>query len=114
MIKSYSTEYFINFLRGDQKGNIMTTTLETKTLEQLLAEADELVQKINSEHLDDLKEDHRLQFEKHAQRLQEIKSVVQAKPEEKGIIESFTTAEGMHEAIVDIVKAMKELTSYFS
>ena len=92
----------------------MSTTLETKTLEQLLAEADELVQKINSEHLEDLKEEHRLQFEEHAQRLQEIKSAVQAKPEEKGTIESFSTSKGMHEAILDILKAVKELTSYLT
>jgi hypothetical protein len=87
----------------------MSTTLKSKNIEQLLAEADELVQKINSEFLEDLEADHRLQFEKHAQRLQEIKSKVQAKPEEKGTIESFSTAEGMHEAILDIVKAMKDL-----
>ena len=93
----------------------MSTTLKTKTLEQLLAEADELVQKINSEHLEDLKEEHRLQFEKNAQKLQEIKSTVQAKPEGKGTIESFSTAdEGMHEAILDIIKATKELTSYLT
>jgi hypothetical protein len=92
----------------------MPTTLKTKTLEQLLAEADELVQKINSEYLEDLEEEHRLQFKKHAQRLQELKSEVQAKTEGKGIIESFSSAEGMHEAIVDIVKAMKDLTKYFS
>ena len=92
----------------------MPTTIKTKTLEQLLAEADELVQKINSEYLDDLEEEHRLQFEKHAQKLQEIKSTVQAKPEGKGIMESFSSAEGMHEAMVDIVKAMKDLTSYLT
>ena len=92
----------------------MPTTLKTKTLEQLLAEADELVKKINSEHLEDLEEEHRLQFEKHAQRLQKLKSKVQAKTEGKGIIESFSSAEGMHEAIVDIVKAMKDLTKYLT
>ncbi len=88
----------------------MPTTLKSKTLEELLAEADELVQKINSEYLEDLKEEHRLQFGKHAQKLQELKSEVQAKTEEKGTVESFSSAEGMHEAILDIVKAMKELT----
>jgi hypothetical protein len=92
----------------------MPTTLKSKSVEQLLAEADELVQKINSEFIEDLKEEHRLQFEKQAQRLQELKSEVQPKPEEKGIIESFSTAEGMHEALIDIVKAMKELTSYLT
>ena len=92
----------------------MPTTLESKTLEQLMAEADELVQKINSEYLEDLEEDHRLQFEKHAQKLQELKSVVQAKTEEKGTIESFSSAEGIHEAILDIVKAMKDLAGHHS
>ena len=92
----------------------MPTTLKSKSIEQLLAEADELVQKINSEYLEDLEEEHRVQFEKHAQKLQEIKSVVQAKPEEKGTIESFSSAEGMHEAILDIVKAMKDLAGHHS
>ena len=92
----------------------MPTTLESKTLEQLLAEADELVQKINSEYLEDLEEDHRLQFEKHTQKLQELKSVIQAKTEEKGTIESFSSAEGVHEAILDIVKAMKDLAGHHS
>ena len=57
----------------------MPTTLETKSTEQLLAEAEELVQKFNSEFIEDLAEEHRLQFQKHAQKLQEIKSVVQKK-----------------------------------
>jgi hypothetical protein len=87
----------------------MVTTLKSKNIEQLLAEADELVQKINSEFIEDLKEEHRLQFEKHAQRLQELKSEVQAKPEGTGTIKSFSGAEGMHEAILDIVEAMKNL-----
>lgn len=92
----------------------MPETLKSKSIDELLAEADELVQKYNSEFLEDLKEEHRLQFEKHAQKLQEIKSVVQAKTEDKGTVESFSSAEGMHQAVLDIVKAMKDLTSYFS
>ena len=92
----------------------MPTTLKSKSIDELLAEADELVQKYNSEFLEEQEEEHRLQFEKHAQRLQELKSEVQTKTEEKGTIESFSTAEGMHQAVLDIVKAMKDLTSYFS
>ena len=90
----------------------MPTTLKTKTLDQLMAEADELVQKIHSEFLEDLEEEHRLQFEKHTHRLQELKSGVLNKTENKGTIESFSSAEGMHEAIVDIIKAMKDLTGH--
>jgi len=92
----------------------MPTTLKSKSIDELLAEADELVQKYNSEFLEELKEEHRLQFERHAQRLQEIKSEVQAKTEDKGTIESFSTAEGMHQAVVDIVRAMKDLAGYFA
>ena len=88
--------------------------LKNKKLEQLMAEADELIQKINAEFIEDLEEEHRLQFEKHTQRLQELKSEIQAKTKDKGTIESFSNADGMHEAMVDIVKAMKELTSYLT
>ena len=92
----------------------MPTTLKSKSIEQLLAEADELVQKINSEFIEDLEEEHRLQFEKHAQRLLELKSEVKAKAEKEGTLETSSYAEGMHEAIVDIVKAMKDLASYLT
>ncbi len=40
----------------------MPTTSETKSTEQLLSEAEELIQKINSEFIEDLEEEHRLQF----------------------------------------------------
>ena len=92
----------------------MPTTIKSKSIEQLLAEADELIEKINSEYLEDLEEEHRLQFEKYAQKLQELKSEIQAKTEGKGTIESFSSAEGMHEAILDIVRAVKDLTSFFT
>jgi len=87
------------------------TTLKSKSIEQLLAEADELVQKINSEFSEDLEEEHRLQFETHAQRLKELKLEVKAKTEKDGTLETGSYADGMHEAILDIVKAMKDLTS---
>jgi hypothetical protein len=92
----------------------VTTTLKSRSIEQLLAEADELVKKINSEFIEGLKEEHRLQFEKHTQRLQELKSKVQVKTEDKGIIESFSSADGIHAAILDIAKAIKDLTSYLT
>jgi hypothetical protein len=92
----------------------MPTTVDSKSIDQLLAEADELIEKINSEYLEDLEVEHRLQFEGHAQRLQELKSAVQVKARERGTVESFSSAEGMHEAVLDIVKAMKELAGYFA
>ncbi len=89
---------------------MMPKNLESINIEQLLAEAEDLIQQINSEAINDMQEEHRLQFEKHAQDLKKIKSVVQGKIEKK----ISSGAEGMHEAIVDIVKAMRDLKKYLS
>jgi len=83
-------------------------------IEQLLAEADELIQQINSDAIKDMEEEHRIQFEKHAQNLKKIKSEVQSKIEKKGTSEISSSADGIHEAIQDIVKAMRGLTKYLS
>ena len=88
----------------------MPNNVASKNIEQLLAEADELIQQINSDAINDMQEEHRLQFEKHAQNLKKIKSEVQGKIEKK----TNSGAEGMHEAILDIVKAMRDLKKYLS
>ena len=88
----------------------MSNNLESKNIEQLLAEADELIQQINSDAIKNMQEEHLLQFEKHAQNLKKIKSEVQGKIEKK----TNSGAEGMHEAIQDIVKAMQDLTKILS
>jgi hypothetical protein len=90
----------------------MPMNLESKDIEQLLAEADELIQQINSDVIKDIKEEHRLQFEKHAQNLKKIKSKVQGKIEKNETSEISSSAEGMHEAIQDIVKAMEDLKNF--
>ena len=92
----------------------MLKSLESKNIDQLLAEADELIQQINSDAIKDMQEEHLLQFEKHAQNLKKIKSEVQDKIEKKGTSELSSSAEGMHEAIQDIVKAMQSLKKYLS
>lgn len=86
----------------------MSKQSEPKTLEQLMAEADELIQQINSEFVDDMEETQRLQFEKHAQHLEKIKAGVQDGSRETKSTETGSGAEGMHEAIQDIVKAFRE------
>ena len=86
----------------------MSKNTQSKDIEQLLAEADELIRQIRSEAIDDMKEDHRLQFEKHTQNLESIKSKVQGKIDKKEASEMHSGAEGMHEAILDIVKAMHD------
>ena len=92
----------------------MPKNLESKNIEQLLAEADELIKQINSDAIKDMQEEHLLQFEKHAQSLKEIKSEVKGKIEKKGTSEISSSAEGMHEAILDIVKALGEFAKYLS
>ena len=86
----------------------MPKNLESKNIEQLLAEADELIQQI-TDAIKDMQEEHLLQLEKHAQNLRRIKSGVQGKIEKKGTSEISSSAEGMHEALQDIVKAMRDL-----
>ena len=88
----------------------MSKKLESKNIDELLAEADELIRQINSDVLKDMKEEHRLQFEKHAQNLKKLKSEVQ----EKIVKKRSSGAEGMQEAIQDIVKAMRDFTKYLS
>ena len=90
----------------------MPKNLESKNIEQLLAEADELIKQINSDAIKDMQEEHLLQFEKHAQSLKKIKSEVKGKIEKKGTSEISSSAEGMHEALQDIVKAMMDLKKY--
>lgn len=72
-----------------------------------MAEADELIRQINSEFVQDMEETRRLEFEKHAENLQKIKSEVHGKSEEKDALEKSSGADGMHEAIQDIVKAFQ-------
>jgi hypothetical protein len=92
----------------------MPNNLESRKIEQLLVEADELIQQINSDAIKDMKEERLLQFEKYAQNLKKIKSEVQGKIEKKATSEISSSSEGMHEAIQDILKAMRDLTKYFS
>ena len=90
----------------------MGKNLEPKNIKQLLAEADELIRQINSDAVKDMKEEHRIQVEKHTQNLKKIKSEVQSKIEKKETSEISSSADGMHEAIQDIVKSMTDLKNY--
>ena len=92
----------------------MPKNLESIKIEQLLAEAEDLIRQINSDVINDMQEEHRLQFEKHTQNLKKIKSEVQSRIEKKGTSGISSSADGMHEAIQDIVKAMQDLTKYLS
>jgi seryl-tRNA synthetase len=92
----------------------MQKTFKYEDMEKLLAEADELLLQINSEVLADMEEKQRAQLEEHVQSLKKLKSEVHDKIGNEGATGSSSYGEGMHEAIVDIAKAMKDLASYLS
>lgn len=92
----------------------MTKNVESKNIDQLLAEADAFVRQISSGFVKDMEEAHRLQLEKHAQDLKQMKSDAERKIKEKKASAIGSGAEGMHEALLDIAKAMKELKDYYS
>ena len=81
-------------------------TLDPKSIELLLAEADELIRQIKSDASEEVQEMHRQEFEKHAHNLEKIKSRVLGKSDNKGASQKDAGADSMHEAILDIVKAM--------
>jgi len=92
----------------------MQKTFLHEDIEQLLAEADELLEQIDPEIIAYMEEERRAQLQQHAQNLKRLKSEVQDKIGNKGARESTSYGEGVHEAIEDIVKAMTGLASYLS
>ena len=99
-------------IAGTRKGNAMQTNLEHKKTAELLAEAEELIRQINADALQYMKDDHRLLFGKHVEKLERVKSQVQVKSKGKKESDISDSAEGMHAAIQEIVKAMQELTHH--
>lgn len=83
-------------------------------IEQLLAEVDEFLSQIDSEFMDYVEEGRRAEFEKQAEDLKRLTSEVQDKMVKEGPAGRISHSEGMHEAIADIAKAMKSLTSYLT
>jgi regulator of replication initiation timing len=86
---------------------------EEEDIQQILAEADELLQQLNPQIIEYMEETRRLELEQQAQILKELKSEVHEKiVKEEPSTGSFS--EGVHQAMDDIVKAMKALASYLS
>jgi hypothetical protein len=61
-----------------------------------------------------MEDERRLQLEQQAQSLKELKAEVHEKIGEEGTSTSGSFSEGVHQAMDDIVKAMKALASYLS
>ena len=92
--------------------NIMQKTFKYEDIEQILAEADDLLQQIDPEIIEYMEEEQRAQLEKQVQSLKKLKSEVQDKIGKEGPSKSWPYSEGMHEAMDDIMKAMKALASF--
>ena len=88
----------------------MKANQEHQKTAELLAEAEKLIRQIDSDALQYMKDDHRIAFEKHVQKLEKIKASAQVKAGAKKESDISDSAEGMHAAIQDIVKAMREMT----
>jgi hypothetical protein len=97
-----------------RKGNNMTTNQSPKDIEQLIDEADVLVQRINFDVLNEMKEEHWLQIEMHARKLERIKSEVQRKFKKGEAYQLIHSTEGTQEAFQEIAKAMGQLKRYFA
>ncbi len=82
--------------------------------DRLLGEADELIKRIDSQGSQNIKEVHRTSFETHAQILKKRRSEIEEQVSKEKGTDSDSPSEGMHEAIHDIVKAMKALGGYLS
>jgi DNA-binding transcriptional MerR regulator len=83
-------------------------------IEQILAEADDLLRQLDPELIAYMQEEQRAQLEHHAQKLKKLKSEVQDKIGKEEPAQMSSYSEGMHDAMDDIAKAMKALASYLS
>jgi predicted RecB family nuclease len=90
----------------------MEKTYKPRDIEQILVQADDLLKKTDPQLIEHMEEERRLQLAEHAQKLAKLKAEVQGRMKEEATPESTSYGEGMHEAIEDIAKAMKNLASY--
>ena len=84
----------------------MEKTYKYEDIEQILAQADDLLQQFDPKIIAHLKEEQQAQLEEQAQILKKLKSEVHDKIGKEEPAKSKPYSEGMHEAIDDIVKAM--------
>jgi flagellar biosynthesis chaperone FliJ len=87
---------------------------KNKNIEQLLSEADDFLRQFDSEIIKDIGEKQWVQLEQQVQTLKKLKSEMQDKISQEKKSQRSSLSEGMHEAINDIVKAMRAMGLYFS
>ena len=92
----------------------MNENFSDEELEQLLAEAEELLGQLDPEILAYLEEEERAQLDEQAQSLRNLKAEVQDQISKQEGTKFSSYGEGMHEAITEITKAMKALARYLA
>ncbi len=92
----------------------MQNTSKQEDIERIMANADDLLKRIDPELLQDMEDEQRLKVEQKAQNLKQLKSEAHKKLDEEGTSEDSSYSSGVHQAMDDIVKAMKALASYLS
>ncbi len=89
----------------------MNPNLSQKNIEGLLLEADELLNQLNSGLIEDMEENKRSKLENYANELEKRRLEVRTVTDNGKTSDYSSSSEGMHEAIDDIVTAMKAMTS---
>jgi hypothetical protein len=92
----------------------METTYRPGKIENILSEADELLNQLNSGLIEDMEETKRIQLEIHANELKKRRLEIQERMQKDKTSNAGSASEGIHKAIDDIVTAMKALTSYLT
>jgi hypothetical protein len=89
----------------------MKTINKPGNIESILSEADELLNRYNSLLIEDMEETKKTQLEIYANELRKLRFKVQDKTGKDKTSDYGSSSEGIHEAIDEIVRAMKNLTS---
>ncbi len=92
----------------------MPANLESGNIDQLLVEADDLIQQITADISAEMEEERRLRLEIRAQQLKQIKSEIESRIEKQKSSGTGGSADGIHEAIQDLGKAIKDLKNYIT
>lgn len=87
----------------------MPSAFKYEDIDQLLAEADALIERINSGAIEDMEEGRRIQMDLQAQRLKKLRAEAQEKASKEDSQDSGSFGEGMHQAILEIMAAVKNL-----
>ncbi len=92
----------------------MPKILKQEDIERIMAEADDLLKRTDPELLQDMEDERRIKLEQHAEKLQQLKADTHEKIGKEGAADKDTYSDGVHQAMDDIVKAMKSLAAYLA